>query len=87
MSGTEDLAARAAAAAQAAAHELSHTETPHPTLDEVSDARIRDGDRRTMSVRSVEHRRMRRRDRVEHGRLAATRAADQSTSKGHRNLV
>lgn len=40
MSHTDDLAARAAAAASAAAHELSHTETPHPTLDEVSDAML-----------------------------------------------
>lgn len=40
MSSTEDLAARAAAAATAGAHEISHTETPHPTLDEVSDAML-----------------------------------------------
>lgn len=40
MSSTEDLAARAAAAATAGAHEISHIETPHPSLEEVSDAMV-----------------------------------------------
>lgn len=38
MSHSEELAARAAAAAAAGSHEHSNADSPHPSLDEVSDA-------------------------------------------------